>query len=289
MRTKALDDVPVTMNTPMLSDPAPHTLPLRGMGVLVTRPQQQAEPLCRWIESNGGVAIRCPTLSIHEPRDWSTAVATFERLSSYHLAIFTSANAVDYAFPRIRERGGCPPTLEIAAIGKATARTLHHWGIKHCLQPPHDFTSEGLLALPRFQAVAGQSILIVRGEGGRTLLADTLSVRGAQLSHAEVYRRERPLRDINTLLASWAHAKINAVVVTSTDSFLNLFDMLSGAGQDYLRDTPLIVLSDRIRQIAADYGCRRLLLAKEASDAAIAAVLLDLTATYPSVQLGNVI
>jgi uroporphyrinogen-III synthase len=173
--------------------------------------------------------------------------------------------------------------LEIAAIGKATARSLRHWGIDHCLQPQHDFTSEGLLALPRFQTVAGQSLLIVRGEGGRTVLADTLTARGAQLSHAEVYRRERPSTEVTTLLASWAHAKISAVVVTSTDSFLNLFDMLGDAGQDYLRDTPLIVLSDRIRQTAADYGCRRLLLAKEASDAAITAVLLDLTATYPSV------
>lgn len=232
---------------------------LQGLRVLVTRPEHQAGPLCQLIERHGGVAVRCPTLLIREPQDWGPALALFDRLATYDLAIFTSVNAVDRALPPIRERGGIPPGLEIAAIGKATARALARHGIDHGLQPEHDFSSEALMALPRFQNVTGQRIVIIRGEGGRTLLAETLTARGARVDHAEVYRRERPTAaNVGTLLERWARGEIGAIVVSA-----------------------------RTRQIAAEYGCRHLLLAREASDDAIAAALPGLMANPSPVQLGN--
>ena len=105
---------------------------LNGLGVLVTRPEQQAGPLCQLIEQHGGIAIRCPTLLIAEPHDWTPALAIFNRLADYDLAIFTSVNAVDRALPRIQERGGFPTRLELAAIGRATARALERYGVTHC-------------------------------------------------------------------------------------------------------------------------------------------------------------
>ncbi len=259
---------------------------LNRLGVLVTRPEHQAGPLCQWIEQHGGIAIRCPALVIREPSDWRPTLAIFDRLVEYDLAIFTSANAVDRAMPLIRERGGFPPGLEIAAIGQATARALDQHGSAADLHPKAGFTSEALLALPRFQQVAGQAILIVRGEGGRELLADTLTARGARISHAEVYRRERPTENVTALFERWARGEIGAVVVTSTESLLNLFDMLGVDGQDYLRQTPMIAVGARTVRRAVNLGCHHLLLAQEASDTAIAAALLCLTAN-PSPPVGN--
>ena len=253
---------------------------LNGLGVLVTRPEQQAEPLCRLIEQHGGVALRCPTLRIAEPRDWTPALTFFDRLADYQLAIFTSVNAVARAWPLIEQRGGFPPRLEIAAIGPASARTLEQQGVTHCLRPAQGFTSEALLALPRFQNVAGQCILIVRGEGGREWLAETLAGRGAQVDCAEVYRRERPAQDAGALLEHWERGLIGAVTITSVESLENLFAMLGTSGQPYLRDTPLVVVSARIQQDAAERGCRHLLLAREASDDALLTALFDLTTFF---------
>lgn len=255
------------------------SLPLNGLTVLVTRPEHQAGPLCQLIEQHGGHPIRCPALVIGEPQDWTPALAVLDRLDRYDLAIFTSANAVDRAMPLIQQRGGMPPRLEIAAIGKATAQALARYRITLSLQPAQGFTSETLLALLRFQpeAVNGQAMLIVRGEGGRGLLAETLSARGAYVDHAEVYRRERPTIDITALLERWRRSQIGAVVIASGESLLNLFDMLGAAGQDYLRETPLIVVSIRIQRLAAAQGCRHILIAQEASDDAILTALLHLT------------
>ncbi|MFO7641706.1 MAG: uroporphyrinogen-III synthase [Candidatus Competibacteraceae bacterium] len=250
--------------------------------MLVTRPEHQADDLCRLIERAGGVAIRCPLLAIGEPRDRASALAVFERLADCDLLLFTSANAVDRGLPLILERGGIPPHLELAAIGAATARALARHGVGPCLRPDEGFTSEALLALPRFQQVAGQRIVIVRGEGGRELLVTTLAARGARVVAAEVYRRERPVIDPTPLLKRWAKGEVGAAVVTSHESLRNLFDLLGVAGQDYLRDTPLVVVSDRIRRAARDHGCHSILLAREASDTALIAALLELTANSPS-------
>ena len=275
-----------TPSPPTPLPPGERSQCLNGLGVLVTRPEHQADHLCQWIEDNGGIAIRFPALTIVEPRDWAPALAILDRMADYDLAIFTSANAVDRALPPILERGGLPPRVDIAAIGRATARALARHGIDFCLRPDQGFTSEALLALPRFQNVAGQAIAIVRGEQGRELLAETLTARGARVDRAEVYRRERPAVDVGALLERWARSEIGAVVVTSTESLLNLFDMLGLAGQDYLRQTPMVAVSTRIVQAAANLGCHHLLLAQEASDAAIAAALLCLTAN-PSPSVGN--
>jgi len=259
---------------------------LHGLGVLVTRPAHQAEPLCRLIEQHGGIPIRCPALRIGEPHDWTPALAIFDRWADYDLAIFTSANAVDRAMPHIRQRGGFPPRLPMAAIGRATAQALARHGVADCLQPEAGFNSEALLTLPRLQEVAGQTVVIVRGEGGRELLAATLTARGATVVCAEVYRREPPTADLSALRERWRHGDIGAVVIASSETLSNLFDMLGIAGQDNLRQTPLIVVSPRIRQVAAQLGCHALRLAQEASDHAIVAALLELTANPPPL-VGN--
>lgn len=255
---------------------------LGGLGVLVTRPAHQAEGLCRLIEHHGGRALRCPTVAIREPRDWTPALAVLDRLAEVALAIFTSVNAVERALPAIDARGGFPPRLELAAIGDATAHALRQRGAAHILRPETGFTSEALLALPRLRAVAGQTVLIARGEGGRALLADTLAARGARVLHAEVYRREKPAVDIERLMECWARGEIGAVVATSGESLRNLFALCGGDGQDYLRETPLIVASVRIQHTAATLGCHRLQLARDASDDAMLAALLRLTPLSPS-------
>ncbi len=252
---------------------------LNGLTVLVTRPEHQAGPLCQLIAQHDGYAIRCPALVIGEPQNWTPALAVLDRLDRYDLAIFKSANAVDRAMPLIQQRGGIPPRLEITAIGKATAQALARYGINPSVQPAQGFTSETLLALLRFQpgVVNSQAMVIVRGEGGRGLLAETLSARGAHVDHAEVYRRKQPTTDLSALLERWQRGQIGAVVVASGESLLNLFDMLGAAGQDYLRETPLIVVSIRIQRLAAAQGCRHILIAQEASDDAILTALLHLT------------
>ena len=259
---------------------------LNGLGVLVTRPQSQAVGLCRLIEQQGGNPMVYPTLIILPPHDLSAAWQALDQLVTADLAVFTSVNAVNGAVPWLHAHGSWPPRLEIAAIGQATAQALRQHGATSILYPSAGFTSEALLALPRFQQLTGQRIVLVRGAGGRAVLADTLQARGAQVISAAVYRRERPTWDAATLRQRWAQGEIGAVTATSGETLLNLFALLEEDGQDYLRQSPLIVASARIQQLAATLGCHRLHRACDASDGAMVAALLALAASLSALP-GN--
>jgi len=102
--------------------------------------------------------------------------------------------------------------------------------------------------------MSGKRVVIFRGEGGREMLGDTLSARGAQLEYAECYRRGKPNVDAAPLLQRWARGEVQAVTVTSSESLHNLFDLLDKAGQQWLKQTPLFAPHARIAAAARSLG-----------------------------------
>ena len=238
---------------------------LGGLEVLVTRPAGQAAGLCHAIEAARGRPIPLPLMEITA----AAGPATRQRLDSataYDWLIFVSANAVEHALPHL------PPSRDfrVAAVGRSTARALDDAGMTDILVPSASADSEGLLAEPALAEVAGQRILIVRGSGGRPLLADTLQSRGARVDYAEVYRRELPADTRNRL-----HALIQrppgAVTITSGEMLENLIELSAPA--DSLRDIPLVVVSARVAEMAHRAGFRQIIQASGAGDDAIVAAL----------------
>ncbi|VEB39673.1 uroporphyrinogen-III synthase [Chromobacterium violaceum] len=65
----------------------------------------------------------------------------------------------------------------LACVGAASARRLADLSGRPVLHPTAGSDSEALLALPELADASGQRWLIVRGQGGRPLLADTLAAR----------------------------------------------------------------------------------------------------------------
>jgi len=255
---------------------------LHGVGVLVTRPQHQAEPLCSLVEQAGGEAIRFPVLEITDPGDSAALNKCLDQLADYQIAIFISANAVRYAMSHIQARAGLPASLRIAAIGRASARELKHMGVEVTDCPPRQFDSEALLALPGFANVAGQRILIFRGEGGREHLATVLRERGATVDYAEVYRRVKPDADTSSLLQRWARGEIQVITLTSAEALRNLYELVGKLGRQWLLHTDLIVASERIQQQAQALGLSAgIIVASNASDAAMLECLVQWRQTHP--------
>ena len=252
----------------------PEPCDLAGRGVLVTRPQAQAGALGRLIEVAGGRPIYFPTIDI-EP---AANLEASRRLlaAPADLLFFASRNAVDYALPLFP--GGCLPAgPRLAAIGKATAEALAAAGRAPDLIPEGRYDSETLLTHPKLQDLRGQRVLIVRGEGGRPLLGETLRARGAEVSFAEVYRRALPTVDPARLVADWAE-QVHLVTATSGEILDNLLQLLGEAGRGPLLATPLVVVSERTRQEALRLGFAQVELAERAEDAALVAALCRLVA-----------
>jgi uroporphyrinogen-III synthase len=259
----------------MMQAPA-HKDGLDGLRVLVTRPELQARPLCDLIVRAGGCPIRFPVLATAAVDDLAKAAAPLlHRQASYAWLVFVSANAVKYALRAFDGRMYIAKPVRVAAIGLATAGALARAGVHNVLTapPPHD--SEALLALPEMNDMNRRRCLIVRGEGGRMLLADTLRARGAEVDHAEVYRRFRPQADVASLLQRWRHGGVDITTVYSEEALHNLIAMLGDGGYDLLRSTPLIVVSSRLREKASAIGIRQVLQAKAASDAAMLEAIVN--------------
>ena len=133
--------------------------------------------------------------------------------------------------------------------------------------------SEALLALPEFAAVAGKRIVIFRGEGGRTLLGETLSARGAPVEHAACYRRTLPEAGRALLALAWAGGAGAAVTVSSGEGLANLLGMLGEEGARRLAQAVFFVPHPRIAEEAARRGLGRTIVAGP-GDAEMAAALV---------------
>ncbi len=252
---------------------------LAGLSVLVTRPTEQAEGLCALIEQARGRPIRFPTIEILGPTDKHAARQQLAVATRADLLVFVSANAVQYAFPLLPDR--LPLDIDIAAVGKATAKALTETGLDPTLVPER-MDSEGLLALPELQSVDGRSVLILRGNGGRELLADTFRHRGAEVTQIEVYRRQLPQRAAaaRNLVNGWGHL-VDVVIVTSNEIFDNLLTLLGDDGADHLRQTPLVVISQRMASHALTKGCKTVKVAASASDSDVLDALCELNNDVP--------
>lgn len=243
-------------------------LPL-GFGVLVTRPVDQAETLCALIEGAGGKAIRLPLLAIESANVDDAGPRRLLNLGNADWLIFVSANAVRCSFTLLGSQWlNIKPTPKIAVIGLATAKALQALGVRVDLSPKQQFNSESLLAQPEWMNVKGLRFLIVRGEGGRELLADTLRERGGVVEYAEVYRRVAPSIDVNGLLASWRTGDIAVVTLTSGEALDNLWQQLPSGYRTVLQQTPLVVIGGRMAKQARDLGATQV-YETEAGDADI--------------------
>ena len=246
--------------------------PLAGCGIVVTRPAAQAASLAEAIRAAGGHAILFPVIEILDPADIQPLIDVIDRIETCSLAIFISPNAVVRAMSQITARRTWPPGLRSAAIGKGGVKALQRFGINEVIVPTRSFDSEGLLALPQLQTVAGQRVVIFRGDGGRELLGDTLTARGAQVEYVECYRRARPQADAAPLLKAWAHGEVHAITVTSSEGLCNLFEMVGEPGLSWLRRTPVFVPHPRIAAAARELGCGQVIESAPGDEGLIAAL-----------------
>lgn len=241
--------------------------PLSGRAILVTRPAEQASGLVARIEQLGGSAVLFPCIEIAAPADTQALARVIGNLRRYDLIVFVSPTAAERAWPFILERhGDWPGGFELAAVGKGTARALHGYGARHVRVPDDGADSEHLLALDELKQVAGKRILIVRGEGGRELLADALRSRGAEVDYAEAYRRTKPVVDPEPLLGLWRQGGIQAVTVTSREILAKLFELLGEPGTALVQTTPMFVLHPRIADAARARGVQRVIATSPGED-----------------------
>jgi uroporphyrinogen-III synthase len=214
------------------------------------------------ISEHSGKPVSFPLIAIAPLGDYSVFEQKLLTLKSMDWAIFISTNAVQNAMPRLLDKlGAIPENLKFAAIGPTTAAELAKFGVRQTLIPQDRFDSEALLALPEMQAIQHQKVMIFRGVGGREVLADMLSARGATVDFAECYQRINPQTDAKVLAELWQNRQLHAVVVTSSEAMRFLLAMAKNDQSNleyaaWLQDITLCVNHARIAESPQKSGLK---------------------------------
>ena len=249
---------------------------LTGIGIAITRPVDQAKKLAALIAQRGGTSILFPMIEITPLNDYSQFDAVISAIKSYDWAIFISSNAVQNSMPRLLNIGIALnenlQTLKFAAIGPVTAKELNAFGVNNVLIPQGHFDSESLLLLPEMQNVKSKKILIVRGIGGRDVLAESLKARGAQVDFAECYQRINPQTNCDLLAQLFNEKKLHGIVVTSSEAMRHLLDLAGNA--DWLNNVTLFVNHARIAELPKQLGLK-VVVANAAGDESMLSKLIE--------------
>lgn len=214
--------------------------------VLVTRPEAQAEGFAQLCTQIGFEVALMPCLEIVPKQLPEHSLST--QLENHHTVLFTSTNAVHiaHALQPLPWAG-----IHIHAIGAATARTLKIYEQPLEFEPRSPYNSEAYLA--QIQHGTLESLLILKGRGGRDHIQNTLKARGCQISSLDLYFRrlpELPRRLVDEMLI---HNPPDIISVTSNDALNNLCS-IANEHLNIIRSLPLVVNSRRCAELAKQKG-----------------------------------
>ena len=127
-----------------------------------------------------------------------------------------------------------------------------------------------LLQLPELQSVQGKHALILRGNGGREVLAETLAARGADVEFCECYQRSAKCYDGAEEAMRWHTRGVTTLVVTSGEMMQQLYSLIPPwYRENWLLRCRLVVVSERLAHLARDLGWQDIQVADNADNDAL--------------------
>lgn len=241
--------------------------------VLITRPGDRAGPLREALEALGADVEAIEAMRLEALPETPRIRQAWLDFDTYQRVVVVSpfaaeclATGLDKYWPQL------PLGPHFYAVGAGTAQVLHdRLGVRVHLPPAsHGDTSEALLQLASLQRLEEQRVLLVAGEGGRALLAESLEYRGSRLTRLAIYRRML-VSPTGMASAHLTEGNFSALVVTSGE----LLEHLAGWCSKAALNQPLIVSSQRLATLAQTLGYLRPVVAQGATPAALAAVVAD--------------
>ncbi|MDR5903715.1 uroporphyrinogen-III synthase [Franzmannia qiaohouensis] len=244
--------------------------------ILLTRPGERGARLAAALAAEGHAAQHLEVMQLEPLEEDARQRSVWLDIDQFARIVVVSpyaaerlAEALDRYWPQL------PLGPAYYAVGQATAETLHRClGVRVHVPPAGGGdTSEDLLALPSLAHLAEQKVLLVAGEGGRPLLAETLAARGARVTRLALYRRV--LRPPQGAAAERLKRGVYAALVISSGELL---EYLAGWCQSRALNQPLIVSSRRLATLAGSLGFTDVRIAGGASVAALSAAVADIDA-----------
>ncbi|MFC3607632.1 uroporphyrinogen-III synthase [Stutzerimonas tarimensis] len=257
---------------------------MKGWRLLLTRPAAECAALAARLSEAGAHCACMPLLAAEALAETPGQRGRIMELDRYQAVIVISKPAARLGLEYVDRYWPQPPFGQRwFSVGPATGAILADYGLD-VTWPEQGDDSEALLALPALAdalAVADPRVLLLKGEGGRDLIAQTLRARGAEVDALVLYRRVTPSYPAGSLSRLVESERLNGLVVSSGQGLESLRDL---AGDDWprLRRLPLFVPSARVAQAARQLGATQIVECRGAGEQALQVALRELPAPTAS-------
>ncbi|KJY81619.1 uroporphyrinogen-III synthase [Vibrio galatheae] len=240
------------------------------MPVLVTRPGQQGHELCQQLSKVGINSYHQPLIEI-QPSEQLLGLELI--LAQFDIIIAVSQHAASVTDTYLTQSGqNWPTNATYLAVGQKTAHVLSN-ATQQKVHYPQVSDSEHLLQLASLQSIANRKVLILRGNGGRELIFNTLVERGALVTYREVYKRQNLAFRSDLLVPLWQNEQIDQLVITSSGQLSYFMSQLTDDHKNWLFTLHLYVPSERIAQQAREIGFQAVTNTFSASNKVLLAAL----------------
>jgi uroporphyrinogen-III synthase len=246
---------------------------MAAIRLLITRPEDRGDALLTAATAAGLYACCLPLQEIVAGADVLAAIQALNQASPNALIIATSQYAISAVSSHKSPLHW--PKCDYLAVGKATAERWRLSGVQ--ADYPQQADSEGLLAMPQCAHLKGREVILLKGHGGRELLADTLQQQAADLAIFEVYRRQTSA-NLGKLKQLIVDQKINTLLATSGELVTLIGNQLS-SDPSLKQQITLLVPSERVKEIAQSLNFTSIINIKSAGNDAVMRVLSELTHT----------
>ena len=201
--------------------------PLFGKRIVVTRTREQAGKLSKQLGNLGADVIELPTIRIEDPDDTRGFAESVRDAHTYDWLVFTSPNGVERFFEGFytiykdaRSLGG----PKIAAIGPATVAKINEYRFTVDLVP-EKHVAEGLIDAFKDQYVDSQTVLWVKADETRMVIADGLNALNAIVDICVAYKTVPETEDPTRAREILEQEGANYITFTSGSTAEHFFAM----------------------------------------------------------------
>jgi len=199
--------------------------PLNGIGILVTRAEDQAAEMIGRLENLGATVYPFPVIVIKPISRPAGLKTVLDNLISYDRMIFTSVNGVKIFADHLSRAGISPSGApEAICVGPRTAEAWEATGGR-VSEIPQCFSGEGIVDLLG-DDLTGHSYLVLRPEDVKTDLGTSLTNRGARADQLILYKTETNRGDYSSLRRLLDDGAIEVITFTSPSSVEGLIQIL---------------------------------------------------------------
>ncbi|MWP62764.1 uroporphyrinogen-III synthase [Gilliamella sp. Pas-s25] len=227
--------------------------------IYVTRPSPEGEMLTQLFNQAKVPAQHLPFFNISQGHDLLNLQEQLNQLLPNDIVIVVSPQ-VTHVINTYLSNLILPANLRYYAIGKKSAQLFSQFTTAK-VNYPNIENSEGLLTKLQQEPVQHHTILILCGNSGRQLLAQTLTNRKAKVKSIACYCR-KPIHYPPNILSSNMEKQI-IIIITSLEHLIQL-ELYSNL--EHKTRATLVVTSQRIFAKAKQFKWQKILLVNSANN-----------------------